>query len=183
MNSLVVSSACWTRRRSAPSSSRAARVALVRTSRSTISAWSAMLAIALGRSVVQLADDVATQVLLAAQRQHGLVAAARRCGAAAIASGRRPGDAIGAGRLGRPPHARQAVVDLDEPLQEAGQDALLALEHLALGVEEQLDRRVSARRLVRISRDLVLVGVGVSSRGLRAGSPSCFAAPRGARSR
>ena len=37
-----------------------------------------------------------------------------------------------------PAQRGEAVVDLDEPLQEARQHALLALEHLALRVEEQL---------------------------------------------
>ena len=50
--------------------------------------------------------------------------------------------------------AREAVVDLDDALEEAREHALLALEHLALRVEEQLDGAWSVRRLVRDLIDL-----------------------------
>ncbi len=136
----------------------------------------------LRRSVVELAHDVAAQVLLAAQRQDGLVEAGR--GAAAGGHGQGPKARRGHGcrPRGQAAPGGQAVVDLDEPLEEAGEDALLALEHLALGIEEEL----ATRQRQEARADLVDLGPvrrGRWPRASPAGPRPWLAAPRAARPR
>ena len=105
---------------------------------------------------MELAHDVAAQVLLAAHG-HGRLVEAR---GAAAAGSRGQRAQSGGGRRGRAggaaTHGGEAVVDLDEALQEARQHALLALEHLPLGVEEQLAARQRQQAVADLGQ---LVGV------------------------
>jgi len=84
------------------------------------------------------AHDVTPQVLLVAHGQCRLVDTGR---AAAAGRHREGTQAYRGGRCracGRTTEVSETVVDLDEPLQESCQDSLLALQDLALCVEEQL---------------------------------------------
>ncbi len=106
----------------------------------------------LGRAVVELTNDLTAQVLLAAHDGGRLVHARR----AAATGGAGQRSQAGGGHRSRSAdsfaHGCEAIVDLDEALQEACQHALLALEHLALGVEEQLPSRQGQQVVASLHR-------------------------------
>ena len=173
MNSFVVSSACWTIWRSAPELVDATRVALpgraAPRSRPGARCWrgSAPDRRGAGGRCRDAGPPGCAVPVASAGRCRARPGAPRP-----FANGRSPGVATGAGPARQPADAREAVVDLDHALEEASEDALLALEHLALRIEEQLERRVEARMLLRASPQLDRVRRSGRPRASSAGSSS-----------